>query len=678
MNNVVSYRVLLLGVFTTPQAAQVRRMHRVRQQEVRDFFAFYMQHNHLYAGVKVDNSALSSEYTDDDSEGVFVEHVDDPECSLDNEMNPEQERVRGESDAWRLNDPQDECRVIERRLGLVNEKDPVSPAVVTAEGIEREFEIRHSTQMANDVSKTLLARLFPHLFPFGRGHPGEDRKLHVAVEECIKHYSLLSERRFAEDELFALVAFDLISLRNMYIQNHFRCMRFPHVYEGYENLNAERLRKAQLQNERRRQGCLPWIPHDDCIAERVLKSIWGSNAERAQCRHKAFAYQASFGQPALFVTLTPNSANAQVLVFHHWLRYLIDELGARLPSKTYLRKASRGNDCASARLFMRHVDAFIRHALGMDPATGKRLSYRGLFGDVKAFFGMVETQGRGTLHIHFLIWLNKCPSNSTSVENILRSPEGDIFGDSVASYAESIVQNELPITLNGYSCSNCGASFSKLKGIPIPDAARMDPYTVTRTARFCSNAAEFFLIECSVCSMQCSAQHLIRGALLKSRPTHWPLWEHPLTAREIEKQVAIESICRDTNAHAIRTICERELINLSYCKEELLHENATLTAKLLQQINLRQLPLGNSDDDPFRNDELIRLLEVSSPATSDARMSKHAQNYMVSALAVLLNQHLWIHTTSCFKRSAVTSNDSFCRYRFPRGCTKKHYLDRQG
>ncbi|OWY93013.1 hypothetical protein PHMEG_00037739, partial [Phytophthora megakarya] len=266
---------------------------------------------------------------------------------------------------------------------------------------------------------------------------------------------------------------------------------------------------------------------------------------------------------------------------------------------------------------------------------------------------------------------NKCPLNSTSVENILRSPEGDIFRDSVASYAESIVQNELPITLNGYSCSNCGASFSKLKGIPIPDAARKDPHTVTRTARFCSNTAVILMIECSVCSMQCSSQHLIRDALLKSRPTHWPLWERPLTAGEIEKQVTIEGICRDTKARAIRTICERESIYLSYCKEELLHENTTLTANLLQQTNLRQQPMGSGDDDPFRNDDLIRLLEVSSPATSDARMSKHAQNYMVSALAVLLNQHLWSHTTNCFKRSAVTSNHSFCRYRFPRGCVEK-------
>jgi hypothetical protein len=171
---------------------------------------------------------------------------------------------------------------------------------------------------------------------------------------------------------------------------------------------------------------------------------------------------------------------------------------------------------------------------------------------------MVETQGRGTLHIHFLIWLNKCPSNSTSVENILSSPEGNLFRDRVASYAESIVQNELAIPLDECCCSNCGASFSNMEGLPIPDEARKDPHRVSRGARFRCTAAEPLLVECSLCGMQCSSQHLIRSALLKCRPTHWPVWERPLTTSEIEKQAATEGICRDTNACARRMISERE------------------------------------------------------------------------------------------------------------------------
>jgi hypothetical protein len=200
MNDVVSYRVVLVGVFTSPQAAQVRKMHRIRKQQVHDVFAFYKQYNHLYAGVAVNESALNSEYTDDDVEGAFLEHVADPEGNLDDAMNREQESVRGESDAWRLTHPQDECSVIERRLGLAIDEAPIAVKehfVTSTVSTKREFEIRRSNQIANDVSETLLARMFPHLFPFGRGHPGEDRKIHVSVEECVKHYTLLSERRFA-------------------------------------------------------------------------------------------------------------------------------------------------------------------------------------------------------------------------------------------------------------------------------------------------------------------------------------------------------------------------------------------------------------------------------------------------------------------------------------------------
>ncbi|KAG6960170.1 hypothetical protein JG687_00008373 [Phytophthora cactorum] len=75
---------------------------------------------------------------------------------------------------------------------------------------------------------------------------------------------------------------------------------------------------------------------------------------------------------------------------------------------------------------MRQVDAFIKYVLGIGPS---------LFGDVKAYFVMVETQGRGTLHIHLLIWLNNCPLNSTAVERLLDSTDGNRFREQVASYA---------------------------------------------------------------------------------------------------------------------------------------------------------------------------------------------------------------------------------------------------
>lgn len=70
------------------------------------------------------------------------------------------------------------------------------------------------------------------------------------------------------------------------------------------------------------------------------------------------------------------------------------------------------NPTAAAKFFHRTVFSFIHFLLGWDPEllkipVSKRL---GIFGDVKAFMGTVESQNRGTLHFHSIIWLQFVPN----------------------------------------------------------------------------------------------------------------------------------------------------------------------------------------------------------------------------------------------------------------------------
>ncbi|ETL31819.1 hypothetical protein L916_15460, partial [Phytophthora nicotianae] len=260
LEDVVSYRVVLVGHFTAAQLEQVHKMHRIRNGAVQDLFAFYKINNHLYAEIAESDPAENSEYTDADLEAAFVEYVPDDEGSIDGEIDREQQNIRGESDSWRVMCKTNECSVLERRIGLANAGTPVAVRELSVlsqadrnKEREREFEVRRSSFFANDISGTLLARIFPDLFPFGRGHPGEQRHVKVSVQECIKYYTMLSERQFDEDALFTLVAFDKIFMMSMYIQNHVRCQRFPHLLEGYDRLTSEQLGKALLENERRLQ-----------------------------------------------------------------------------------------------------------------------------------------------------------------------------------------------------------------------------------------------------------------------------------------------------------------------------------------------------------------------------------------------------------------------------------------
>ena len=62
---------------------------------------------------------------------------------------------------------------------------------------------------------------------------------------------------------------------------------------------------------------------------------------------------------------------------------------------------SANNPVNGARFFDFMVKAFIKHVLGMDA------DHPGLFGEVAAYFGTVEQQGRIILHLHTLIWMKQ-------------------------------------------------------------------------------------------------------------------------------------------------------------------------------------------------------------------------------------------------------------------------------
>jgi hypothetical protein len=176
----------------------------------------------------------------------------------------------------------------------------------------------------------------------------------------------------------------------MYTQNSIRCQRFPEMYNGYDTIDADALRRALLENEQLRQGQRPVSREPRSLAHKFLKTVeiasaavWGSNAERFKCRQKAIAYQTRFGQPSLFITLTPNTDNSPAMAYYAGkasVNSLFDVPDAQMPSKAELREASLGNDSASVRLFMYQVSVFIKHVLGMDPVTKQHMPFPGLLG----------------------------------------------------------------------------------------------------------------------------------------------------------------------------------------------------------------------------------------------------------------------------------------------------------
>jgi hypothetical protein len=334
---------------------------------------------------------------------------------------------------------------------------------------------------------------------------------------------------------------------------------------------------------------------------------------------------------------------------------LFDALEARIPSAATMKKAALSDDCASARLFMRTVGAFIAHVLGVDPDTRVSKEEGSLFGRTRAYFGMVETQGRGTLHIHFLIWLHGAPINSQDFEDKVEA-HGDAYERGLEAFTGSIVTNELPLSTDGARCRKCKAIGGYVP-LPIPPRARRQRHQRSMEAH-----VEPLLVECGSCGLKSSAQHLIRQLLLQHRPPHWPPPLDPMDEDETKRRVFKESQARSSSVEASRLVREREIFQASLEASE-----ADRIARwLLEMDDAPQLPYRRVGDDAVHFDTMSRMIEMMPPSLDLGRMSPTHRAFMLTSLVAKFNMHSWSHTGSCFKKSRATASSSSCRYGFPR------------
>ncbi|KAI0350378.1 hypothetical protein OH77DRAFT_1384853, partial [Trametes cingulata] len=97
------------------------------------------------------------------------------------------------------------------------------------------------------------------------------------------------------------------------------------------------------------------------------------------------------------------------------------------------------------------MKAFVSELLGYD-AKGKNISTmmenanavpEGILGVVKAYYGCVEAQGRGTLHCHMMVWVEG-GLNPAALKEHLMSDGGTVFGQRLIEFLDDTIATDLP------------------------------------------------------------------------------------------------------------------------------------------------------------------------------------------------------------------------------------------
>ncbi|KAJ7572177.1 hypothetical protein C8J56DRAFT_763954, partial [Mycena floridula] len=110
------------------------------------------------------------------------------------------------------------------------------------------------------------------------------------------------------------------------------------------------------------------------------------------------------------------------------------------------------------------MKAFIKTVLGYD--DDERYDEGGVLGNVKAYYGCVEAQGRGTLHCHMLVWLEGALNPDEIKEKILAQGD-DEFKTRLLAFLDDSISNSIPED-------------------PTPDVKHYNPSTITGPETFCN------------------------------------------------------------------------------------------------------------------------------------------------------------------------------------------------
>ncbi|KAK1861326.1 hypothetical protein I4F81_003910 [Pyropia yezoensis] len=452
-----------------------RRLVNVHRRVVDDLLAFLMLHDSLYASVERHPEAIERLPLETEGRPLPGNFVCDSASS-----DP------GDEDVLRARaDVAGECYAHDR--GFV-ESDAQLPLALSSsvmanvaappesvretQAFDDAIVVRRGGPIVPDRAAATVAGSFPDLFPCGRGGPDERRAVHISQAVFYRRLLLDAKRRFAQHILFSLQAYDVVWRASMMALGAAHALLRPKVHAPIVGVSVNDLRVHLAAKEearsKQRHGQYGKMPASNDACSTLLRDVYatmsrfpGSNEERSTWRQQAYAMCQSFGFPSIFFAVTPDDVNSLTVMYYAGVAdpdIFFDERLAALPSRCERFNVVSKDPAACALFFGRMLNVVVRDLLGWNESEGRSVEGGGVFGVTKAFFGVVETQGRGALHAHNLVWVRGMPPTVDLVKQaMVTHPE---LQASFEQWGKCCVVASLPLPRERVTCSTCGGEMA--------------------------------------------------------------------------------------------------------------------------------------------------------------------------------------------------------------------------
>ena len=313
------------------------------------------------------------------------------------------------------------------------------------------IQIPHDPTPVNEFfNPNLFPMIYPTLFPYGvGGFENKNRKKALSMKRHVKHLFSLSDRRFQEHYSFLFTVFNILQRRTVLLHTSLKTRKasFPIIAKDFASVSPETI---HIVTERISRG--DSVTANNSEERKVLNlmkqvtavtsNVPGTSASRVAMRNEIRGLMIEKGMPSFFITINPADIYNPLVKFLGGADIDIDNL---LPEQVpkYMEQSIlvAKNPFVAAKFFNIYMKSFISALLGFDPMY-KNLD-GGILGVVKAYYGCVEAQGRGTLHCHMMVWLEGA-LNPNEIRKKIITEGNTEFRDRLIAYLDDTISNEIP------------------------------------------------------------------------------------------------------------------------------------------------------------------------------------------------------------------------------------------
>ena len=252
-----------------------------------------------------------------------------------------------------------------------------------------------------------LLGMFPWLFPYGEGGFEVDRPRSVSYEAHVQWCLRYHDKRFREDLYFVFQVFGVLQKRLLCASAALQVSKrtFLRFEREIRNLTDSDFHKASAEESARKPFSNAVMRSLRGNLTAVRSKVMGTDESCIKIRSQIWGMCVKKNPPSIWLTINPNDTQdpiAQVLCGRD---IDLDKFCRDFDSPSSTSIAA--DPYASAAFFHFIVNAVLQNLLGIRSYNNHGLIERktGILGTVEAYIGTVETQGRGTLHLHIVLWL---------------------------------------------------------------------------------------------------------------------------------------------------------------------------------------------------------------------------------------------------------------------------------